>query len=108
MLVDTGVAIFSDIEFVSIDESSHPDAFVVTFDVIYAGETWCRSTARVDHSMAALLGWERNEVTGAARAALLELLATELVPVSFDLRLTAEGAVVLARGVPGRRPSRPS
>ena len=42
------VAIFMDIELVSIEEAEPPDAFAVTFDVIYAGETWCRSLVCVD------------------------------------------------------------
>lgn len=102
------MAIFSDIEFVSVDEAGYPDAFVVTFDVIYAGETWCRSMVRVDRTVAARVGWERNEVIGAARTALVELLAVEMVPVSFELRLSAEGTVILARGVPGQGHAQPS
>jgi hypothetical protein len=95
------VAIFMDIELVSIDQAELPDAFTVTFDVIYAGETWCRSLVWVDSTVAARL--ERNEraVTGAARDALLELLAVEPLPVSFHLRLGSEGSTILARATPG-------
>ncbi len=42
------MAIFMDIEFVSIQEAEPPDAFSVAFDVIYAGETWCRSLVDVE------------------------------------------------------------
>ena len=92
-----------DIELVSIEEAEPPDAFSVTFDVIYAGETWCRSMVDVDTRRGcAVLGGDEQAVVRAAREALLDLLATEPAPVSFHLRLGAEGATVLAKGRPGR------
>jgi hypothetical protein len=94
------VAIFMDIEFVSFDQAEPPDAFAVTFDVIYAGETWCRSVVMVENSTAACLGFEGQAVTCAARDALLELLMAETAPVSFHLRLAPDGTTVLGRATP--------
>lgn len=95
------MAIFMDIELVSIDEVEPPGVFTVTFDVIYAGETWCRSQVDVDTAAAARLERDERAVIRAARDALLELLAVEPAPVSFHLRLTTEGCSVLARAAPG-------
>ena len=95
------MAIFTDIEFVAIEPAEPPDAYVAAFDVIYAGETWCRSVVSVDTMVAAAVKRDQRAVTRAARDALVELLQYEAVPVSFHLRLTAEGTVVLARGSPG-------
>jgi hypothetical protein len=91
-----------DIEFVSIQEAEPPDAFSVAFDVIYAGETWCRSLVDVDTSGAARLGHGEQAVVRAAREALLDLLTLEPAPVSFHLHLGVEGPVVLAKARPGR------
>ena len=90
-----------DIEFVSLDQAELPDAFSVTFDVIYAGETWCRSVVMLETAVAAGLAFEGQAVTAVARDALLELLMCEAGPVSFHLRLTTEGTTVLGRGTPG-------
>jgi len=90
-----------DIELVSIDEAGPPDAFEVTFDVIYAGETWCRSVVCVETAAAAQLERDERALIGAARNALLDLLALEAAPVSFRLRLTPEGTTILARATPG-------
>jgi hypothetical protein len=90
-----------DIELVSIQEAELPDAFHVTFDVIYAGETWCRSLVSVGADVAARLDREEREVVRAARDALLDLLAVEAAPVSFHLHLGGGGCSVLARGHPG-------
>jgi hypothetical protein len=95
------MAIFMDIEVVSINEAESPDAFIVTLDVIYAGETWCRSLVWVDTALAAQLDREEHAVVAAARNALLELLAVEAAPVSFHVRVTTDGAAVLARATPG-------
>ena len=95
------MAIFMDIEIVSLEEAEPPDGFAVAFDVIYPGETWCRSCVLVDDVVAARLEREEHAIVRAARDALLELLAVEPVPVSFHLRLTVEGTTVLARAVPG-------
>jgi hypothetical protein len=94
------MAIFMDIEFVCLNEAEAPDAFVVTFDVIYAGETWCRSEVLVDGLAAAALGFNEREVTGSARDALLELLTLETGPVSFVLRLGLDGTRVIERATP--------
>lgn len=94
-------AIFSDIEFVSIEELDLPDNLAVAFDVIYAGETWCRSVVWVDRLLVARLQYEELEVIRVARDALLEYLALEAGPVSVELRLQPEGVSVLARGKPG-------
>jgi hypothetical protein len=96
------MTIFMDMEVVSIDAAEPPDAFTVTFDVIYAGETWCRSLVWVEAAVAARVEHDKHAVIGAARDALLELLAVEAAPVSFHLRLTAEGTTVLVRATPGR------
>ena len=90
-----------DIELVCIDEAEPPNAFEVTFDVIYAGETWCRSVVGVETAVAARLERDEHAVTAAARDALLELLAQETAPASFHLRLAPEGTTILARGTPG-------
>ncbi len=89
-----------DIEFVSIMQAEPPDAFSVAFDVIYAGETWCRSIVEVDNAGSARLGWDEETVVRAARDALLDLLELEPAPVSFHLRLGADGAAVLAKARP--------
>jgi hypothetical protein len=95
------VAIFMDIEFVSILEAEPPDVFSVAFDVIYAGETWCRSVVEVDAGAATRLGGDEQAVVRAARDALLDLLAAEAAPVSFHVRLGGEGVTVLATARPG-------
>jgi hypothetical protein len=95
------MAIFIDIDLVSIVEAEPPDAYTVAFDVIYPGETWCRSVVDVEGALAAHLGREKLQVVRAARDALLELLALETVPVSFRLRVQAEGVSILARATPG-------
>jgi hypothetical protein len=91
-----------DIELVSIQEAEPPDAFAVVFDVIYAGETWCRSLVSVDAAAAARVGHDEYAVIRAARHALLDLLSLETAPVSLHVELGAEGVTVLARGTPGR------
>lgn len=93
--------IFIDVELVGIEAAEPPGTYVTAFDVIYAGETWCRSVVLVDPDVVAAVEREQRAVIGAARDALLELLQFEAVPVSFRLRLTAEGTVVLARAAPG-------
>jgi hypothetical protein len=95
------VAIFTDIELVSILEGEPPEAYTVAFDVIYSGETWCRSIVGIETAAAARLDREEYAIVGAARDALLELLAAEPEPISIQLRLTIEGTMVLARAVPG-------
>jgi hypothetical protein len=94
------VAIFMDIELVSIQEAEPPDAFSVAFDVIYAGETWCRSIVDLDTAGAARLNRDEHAMVRAAREALLDLLCLEPAPVSFHLRLGAEGPTVLAKARP--------
>jgi hypothetical protein len=94
------MALFMDIEFVCINQAEPPDAFVITFDVIYAGETWCRSEVLVDNAQAAQLGFEEQGITAAARNALLDLLALEIEPVSFLLRLAPDGTTLLGRATP--------
>jgi len=95
------VAAFMDIEVVSIVDGEPPDAYTVTFDVIYPGETWCRSMVGVASAIAARLEREEYAVVRAARDALLELLVAEPEPVSFQVRLTGDGTTVLARAKPG-------
>jgi hypothetical protein len=94
------VAIFMDVELVSIQEAEPPVAYSVAFDVIYSGETWCRSIVDVGTAEAARLGRDEHAVVRAAREALLDLLAAEPTPVSFHVRLEAEGPVVLAKARP--------
>lgn len=95
------MAIFSDIELVSICAGRSPDAFEVVFDVIYAGETWCRSVVRVDGALQVARAGEPGAIVGAARDALLESLLLEAGPVSLELRLSDEGTAVVDRGSPG-------
>ena len=97
------MTIFMDIELISVMEAEPPDAYAVTFDVIYSGETWCRSLVMVDTVTAAGLGGEEYPVVSVARDALLESLATEARPVSLHLRLTSAGVTVVGRGSPGER-----
>jgi hypothetical protein len=94
------VAIFMDIELVSIQEAEAPDGFSVAFDVIYAGETWCRSVIDVDSLGSARLGRDEQAIVRAAREALLDLLVMEPAPVSFHLQLGGEGLAVLAKARP--------
>lgn len=94
------MAIFMDIELVSIQEAEPPDAYSVAFDVIYAGETWCRSIVDVDTAGSARLGRDEHAVVRAARGALLDLLVMEPAPVSFHLKLGAEGLMVLGKARP--------
>jgi hypothetical protein len=86
---------------VSVERADFPDAFSVAFDVIYAGETWCRSVVEIGSALAAHLGYDERAVAGAARDALLDLLVVEVVPVSFHLHLGPARATVLARATPG-------
>jgi hypothetical protein len=95
------LTIFMDIEFVALVEAEAPDAFEATFDVIYAGETWCRSVVRIETGVAAHFQSDERAISGVARNALLELLATEAVPVSLDLRLGLDGITLLNRATPG-------
>jgi len=95
------MAIFTDIDFVAIEEAQPPDAVTVTFDVIYGEETWCRSLVDLDTTLAARLLREDLQMVEAARNALLERLALEAVPVSFHLRVTPDGTTVLAQARPG-------
>jgi hypothetical protein len=96
------VTIFTDVEFVSIQEAEPPDEYAVAFDVIYAGETWCRSLVGLETAVAARVERDEYEMIRLARDALLERLSAEAVPVSLHLRLGVEGVTVLARGRPGR------
>jgi hypothetical protein len=100
-MIRGGVTIFMDIELVSIVGAELPDAYTVTFDVIYSGETWCRSMVGVDSALAARLGHEEYAIVRAARDALLELLVAEAEPVSFQLRLDTDCTTILARATPG-------
>ncbi len=90
-----------DIELVSVDPASFPDAFTVAFDVIYPGETWCRSVVDVAHDVAGSMAFEERAAITAARDALLDLLVVEAGPVSFHLRIGLDGTAILAKGRPG-------
>ena len=96
------MGIFMDIEFISIREAEPPEAFSVAFDVIYAGETWCRSVVDVSTAVAAGVNGDETAVIRATRGALLDLLAAEPAPVSLHMRLGVGGVEVLARARPGR------
>jgi hypothetical protein len=95
------MTIFMDIELVAVQEADFPDAYTVTFDVIYAGETWCRSMVEVEGSLSTRLAHDDRAVVAAARDGLLQLLVLEAAPVSFHLRLGVDGPTVIARGTPG-------
>ena len=94
------MAIFMDIELVSIQEAEPPGAYSVAFDVIYAGETWCRSIVDLDKAGSARLGRDEQAIVRAAREALLDLLVMEPAPVSFHLTLGCDGVTVLAAARP--------
>lgn len=102
------MTLFMDIELVSAGEEEPPDAYAVAFDVIYSGETWCRSLVRLSPDIAARLDREEASMIARARDALLELLELEARPVSFDMRITAAGTLVLARAYPGEERARRS
>lgn len=85
----------------SLAEGEPSDTYLVAFDVIYPGETWCRSVVVVEEAVAAGLQHDWRAVVRVARDALLVMLAVEAAPVSFQLRLTTEGVTVLARATPG-------
>jgi hypothetical protein len=87
-----------DVELVDVAPAEPPDVAVVTFDVIYPGETWCRSVVYVAPGVAC----GDEEAVPRARDALLALAELEGLPVAFELRLTSEGTTVLDRRVPGR------
>lgn len=86
-----------DIELVAVEPADPPDRFVVTFDVVYPGETWCRSLVYVAPGVPV----GEQDLVPIARDALLAFLEQEGQPVSFELRLTDAGAVVLGRRFPG-------
>lgn len=100
-----------DVELVGLEEGEGQDAFLVTFDVIYPGETWCRSLVRVTPQAASSLETVTAEappaaehrVIARARDCLLSLLELESGPSSAEIRLTGEGLVVLALGRPNLR-----
>jgi len=92
-----------DIELVSADEAAFPDAFTVAFDIIYPGETWCRSVVDISAEAAGRMAHDQRVMVSAARDALLELLQVEAGPLSFHLRLEHDRTTVLARGRPGPR-----
>ncbi len=87
-----------DIELVGIDAAEPPDALMVTLDVIFPGETWCRSVVFVPPEEARA---GRNEIIRRARDALVAIIESEGEPVSVELRLSPAGADVLAIGRPG-------
>jgi hypothetical protein len=95
------MTIFMDVELVSIVDGEAADAYTVTFDVIYAGETWCRSMVGVDAAVAARLDRDEYAIIRAARDALLELIAAEAGPVSLQLQLAIDGTAIIARAAPG-------
>ncbi len=86
-----------DIELVAVEQAQPPDRFLVTFDVVYPGETWCRSLVYVAGSVVA----EEQDPVSVARDALVPFLETEGQPVSLELRLTTTGPVVLGRRLAG-------
>jgi hypothetical protein len=91
------MAIFMDIEFVSLVEAEEPDVFAVTFDVIYGGETWCRSEVLIDRGASSGIGFDQAVAAAVARDALLEKVAVETAPVALRLRITNDGVEVLGR-----------
>jgi len=94
---------FMDIELVSADEAASPDVLTVAFDVIYPGETWCRSVVDISAEAAGRMAHDQRIMISAARDAVLELLQVEAGPVSFHLRLEYDHTAILARGRPGPR-----
>jgi hypothetical protein len=87
-----------DVELVGIAPAEPPDIFEVAFDVIYPGETWCRSVIAVSSDLA-YAGEE--ELIRQAREALLVVVEREGQPVSVRLRVTSDGTQVVAMGRPG-------
>lgn len=86
-----------DIELVAVESAHPPDRFVVTFDVVYPGETWCRSLVYVAPTVVA----DEQDLVSLARDALVPFLEMEGQPVSLELRLTPTGPVILGRRLPG-------
>lgn len=91
------MAMFMDIEFVSLVDAEEPDAFAVTFDVIYGGETWCRSEVLIDRGASSGVGFDQAAAAAMARDALLEMVAVETAPVALQLRITCAGVEILGR-----------
>jgi hypothetical protein len=89
-----------DIEIVAVEEGVPPGGATVVFDVIYPGETWCRSVVSI---VSDGLG-PTEEVVASARDALLLELQKESQPVALELLVSAVGAVVQGRRLPGDRP----
>lgn len=87
-----------DIELVGVDVAEPPDALTVTLDVIFPGETWCRSVVFVAPEEART---DRDEIIRSARDALVAVIESEGEPVSVELRLSPRGADVIAIGRPG-------
>jgi len=82
-----------DVDLVSMEAAAFPDAVVLTFDVTYPGETWCRSVVYVGRDVAFA---SEQELASSVRDGLLGILERETRPASVELRLSAEGLAVLA------------
>jgi hypothetical protein len=91
------VAWIVDVELVEVAPGELPDVWTIVFDVIYPGETWCRSLVRL--SPASSQGNEL-ELVGRARDALLAILELQAGPASADIRVAPEGTTVLRLGSP--------
>jgi len=86
-----------DVELVAVEAAEPPDLALVTFDVVYPGETWCRSLVYVTPGVTA----GEDDLVSRSRDALLTFLEREGQPVALEVRLSPEGPVVLDRRLPG-------
>lgn len=87
-----------DIDLVGVQPAEPPDALAIGFDVTYPGETWCRCLVLVGPDVT---GASEDELVRRARDTLVEVLEAAGEPLSVELRLTAGGYCVIARGRPG-------
>jgi hypothetical protein len=91
------VAWIVDVELVEVTAGRPPDLWQVVFDVIYPGETWCRSIVRLTMDF---VEEGELELVGRARDALVAVLERQSGPVSTDIRVTPAGTAVLRLGRP--------
>lgn len=89
-----------EVELVEVTEADPPDAWIVSFDVIYPGETWCRSLVRLSPTVSLA---QESDLVGQARDALLAVLELQPGPASAEIRVGSEGTEVLRLGTPDLR-----
>ncbi|NLT35617.1 MAG: hypothetical protein GXX83_06940 [Gaiellales bacterium] len=102
-----------DIEVVDAAYVATAEAWLVVFDVIYPGETWCRSEVWLQPDAVRPVAEGGGDPGGPgspplislARDHLLGHLEAEGAPVSLVVDVTSSGSSVRDRARPGPRPS---